>query len=84
VNLGVGFIVPLVLVALFLFFIIPTQSSFNAYGGVIVPVDMTALFVAGLSTNTFWIMLTAVGMAGATFSILEDRREDDKTESHLS
>ena len=82
-NRGVGFIVPLVSVALFLFFIIPTQTSFNSLG-VIVPVDMTALFAAGVSTNTFWIMLTAVGMAGATFSILEDRREDDKTESHLS
>ncbi len=83
-NQGVGFLVPLVLVALFLFFIIPTQTSLNSLGGAIVPVDMAALFVAVMSTNTFWIMLTAVGMAGATFAILEDRREDDKTKSHLS
>jgi len=82
-NQGVGFTLPLVLVSFFLFFIISTQTSFNSLG-VIVPFDITALFVAWMSTNTFWIMLTAIGMTGATYAILEDRREDAKTTSHFS
>ena len=52
-------------------------------GGEILLVDMPVLFIAEISTKAFWIMLTALGMAGATFAVIQDRREDDKTESHL-
>ncbi len=76
--------VPLVLVTLFLFFIIPAQASPNSLGGVIVPVDITALFASWLSTSTFWVMLTALGMAGATFAVVKDRRDEDKARSYLS
>ena len=83
-NLGVGFIVGLVLVTLFLFFIIPAQASLNS-PRVIVPFDMmTSLFVAWESTSTFWIMVTALGMAGATFAVIKDRRDEGKARSHLS
>jgi len=84
VNLGVGFIVGLVLVTLFLSFIIPAQASLNS-PRVIVPFDMmTSLFVAWESTSTFWIMVTALGMAGATFAVIKDRRDEGKARSHLS
>jgi len=84
VNLGVGFIVGLVLVTLFLFFIIPAQASPDS-PRVFVPVDMiTSLFVSWESTSTFWIMVTALGMAGATFAVIKDRRDEGKARSHLS
>jgi len=84
VNLGVGFIVGLVLVTLLISFIIPAQASLNS-PRVFVPVYMmTSLFVAWESTSTFWIMVTALGMAGATFAVIKDRRDEGKARSHLS
>lgn len=50
-----------------------TQSP-QAVGGTIMPVDMTALFVAGTFTNAFWILPTLGGIAGAALALFKIKR----------
>ena len=79
---GVGFIVGVASVALFLF-LIPAQTWFNSLG-VIIQVDAAALFAALVSTVAFWIVLTTLGLAVATFALIKDARDEDKVRFHLS
>ena len=44
-------------------------------GGIILPIDMTALFVAGAMTNSFWIVPTIGGIAGAAFALFKVKRK---------
>ena len=81
-NRGVGFIVGLGSVTLFLF-CIPTQTFLNSLG-VIVQVNATALFAAWASTIAFWIVLTALGLAVSTFALIKDAGDEDKVRSRLS
>ena len=39
------------------------------------PIDMTALFVAGIFTNAFWILPTLVGIAGAAMVLFKVKRK---------
>jgi hypothetical protein len=44
-------------------------------GGVILPVDMTALFITGTLTNAFWMVPTLGGIAGAAIALFKVRRK---------
>jgi len=46
-------------------------------GGEIIPVDMTALFVAGAMTNAFWMIPTLGGIAGAAMVLFKIKRRHD-------
>ena len=81
-NRGVGFIVGLASVILFLFSI-PAQTWLNSLG-VIVQVNATALLAALMSTIAFWIALTALGFAVGTFALIKDAKDEDKVRSRLS
>jgi hypothetical protein len=50
------------------------QQSLRPVGGVIVPVDMTSLFVAGIFTNAIWMLPTLGGIAGAVFTLFKVRK----------
>ncbi len=50
-------------------------SHGTAVGGTIMPVDMTALFVAGAFTNAFWISPTLGGIAGASLALFKVKRK---------
>ena len=45
-------------------------------GGEILPIDMTALFVAGIFTNSFWMIPTLGGVAGAIITLFKIRRKN--------
>ena len=45
-------------------------------GGEILPVDMTALFVAGALTNALWILPTLGGIAGAAIALFKVKRRN--------
>lgn len=51
---------------------IPTHSP---VGGIIVPIDMTTLFVAGAMTNAVWILPTLGGIAGAAITLFKIKRK---------
>jgi hypothetical protein len=53
----------------------PPSSSKPPVGGIIVPVDMTSLFVAGAMTNAFWILPTLGGIAGAGLALFKVKRK---------
>ena len=59
---------------------VPTNTG-TAVGGKILPIDMTSLFVAGISTNAFWMMPTLGGIAGAAMVLFKVKR---KHEANLS
>ena len=44
-------------------------------GGTIIPIDMTSLFVAGLSTNAFWMVPTVAGIAGAAMVLIQNKKK---------
>jgi hypothetical protein len=50
-------------------------SSGGAVGGTIMPIDMTSLFVAGAMTNTFWVLPTLGGIAGAAIALFKVKRK---------
>ena len=44
-------------------------------GGEILPIDMTALFVAGAMTNAFWVLPTLGGITGAVVALFKIKRK---------
>ncbi len=52
-----------------------TPTTTAPVGGLIVPLDMTSLFVAGITTNTVWILPTLGGIAGAAISFFKIKRK---------
>ena len=44
-------------------------------GGELLPIDTTALFVAGVFTNAYWILPTLGGIAGAAFALFKVKRK---------
>ena len=56
---------------------ITTECNDEPIGGEILPIDMTALFVAGTFTNAFWILPTLGGIAGAAFALFKINRKHD-------
>ena len=44
-------------------------------GGKILPIDMTALFLAGAMTNAFWMVPTLGGIAGAAMVLFKIKRK---------
>ena len=56
---------------------VPDPPARTPVGGIIVPVDMTALFVAGAITNAVWMIPTLGGIAGAVVAIFKIKRKRD-------
>lgn len=52
----------------------PTEA---VVGGKILPIDTTALFVAGTFTNAFWILPTLGGIAGTAVALFKMKRKHD-------
>jgi len=52
----------------------PRQGQ--AVGGIIEPIDMTALFVAGAMTNAFWVLPTFGGIAGVAMVLFKVKRKN--------
>ncbi len=52
-------------------------GSIAPVGGIIIPVDMTALFVAGMMTNAFWVLPTVGGIAGAAIALFKVKRKHE-------
>ena len=46
-------------------------------GGIIEPIDMTSLFIAGIFTNAFWMVPTLGGIAGAIVALFNVKRKRD-------
>src|SRR5438309_1874700 len=47
----------------------------HAVGGIIEPIDMTSLFIAGIFTNAFWMVPTLGGIAGAAMVLFMVKRK---------
>ena len=54
-----------------------TVTCANPVGGIIIPVDMTSLFVAGIFTNAYWMLPTFGGVVGAIFALFKIKRKHD-------
>ena len=54
---------------------VPNGGGGEAVGGTIIPIDMTALFVAGIFTNAFWVLPTLGGIAGALITLFKIKRK---------
>jgi hypothetical protein len=55
--------------------VIPPTKTNGTVGGIIEPVDATALLVAGTTTNLFWILLTVGGSAVTGLALLKIKRK---------
>jgi hypothetical protein len=53
---------------------LPAPSP-QVVGGEILPIDMTALMIAGASTNTYWIVPMIVGISGMIISVILFKRK---------
>ena len=56
---------------------IPTPPPTNPVGGEILPIDMTALFVAGAMTNAFWMIPTLGVIAGTALALFKIKRKQN-------
>ncbi len=50
-------------------------TTISPVGGIIIPVDMTSLFVAGAMTNAFWVLPTLGGITGAAIALFKVKRK---------
>jgi hypothetical protein len=59
--------------------LVPLQvpPTTTAVGGIILPADMTSLFVAGAMTNAFWMVPTLGGIAGAAMVLFKVKRKHE-------
>jgi len=56
----------------------------TAVGGTIIPIDKTALVIAGASTNGFWVLSILVAIAGASFAAIRFAKRDTVEAVNLS
>lgn len=54
---------------------LPLPPRPQAVGGEILPIDMTALMIAGAFTNTHWIVPSIVGITGAVITVVIFKRK---------
>jgi len=53
-------------------------------GGTMIPIDTTALVIAGASTNGFWVLTILVAIAGASFAAIRFAKRDTVEAVNLS
>ncbi len=54
----------------------PPSPPNNPVGGIIIPMDIVPLFVAGLFSNAFWMIPTLGGIAGAAMVLFKIKRKN--------